>query len=212
MPTENQQPEKISTSDAGLEERASLTILLEGKLSALCEMDPRFLPQHVTFLNDPEVSRYLRTRPPVTLEHQTQWLAQAAQDPTKKIFGVFAKEAGKMRFVGVSSFGDIDPVSGGARSGTIIGNKNFWNKGIATESRILQLHYGFSKLGLKFALGHAVGPNVASQRALERIGYHLLEKRPQARTVDNVSYDEYVYKITREDFNIKWGAQFPDKD
>ncbi|TSC85833.1 MAG: GCN5-like N-acetyltransferase [Parcubacteria group bacterium Gr01-1014_8] len=209
MSAENPEPEN-TPQESTFESRSGLNILAEGQRTALCEMEERLLPSHVTYLNDPEVNRYLRTRPPVTLEHQKAWLQRSAHDVTAKVFSVFAKENGdKFKFIGVVSFRDIDPATGGANGGAVIGDKAYWKKGIASEARILQLHYGFSKLGINWVLGHSIDPNVASQKLLEHVGYTLIEKHNAARVVDGVAYDEYVYKISKEEFYAKWKDQLP---
>lgn len=201
-------PQGSSAPDPYLEKREDLNIIVEGNLCALTEMDERHLPQHVAFLNDPEVSQFLRTRPPITLAHQTTWLKKMQQDPSSKVFAVFAKEAGDtFKFVGVIDFHHMDPITQETSSGTVIGEKTYWKKGIATEARVLQLHYGFSKLGIEWARSRTIAPNIASQRLLEGIGYQLVETKPGARIVDGVPQDELIYKLTKADFYLKWGAQ-----
>lgn len=180
-----------------------MRILLGGTRSLLCEMEEEFLPLHVGFLNDPEVSRFLRIRPPVTLGQQIAWLAQAQNSPSMRVFAVLVRDPHPM-FVGVVSFREIT-ADGGARSGSVIGDKRYWRRGIATEARILQLHYGFTRLGLLWVRGYSLRPNIASQKLLERVGYRFIEERQFARLHDGRYYDELVYLITKEEFYAVWG-------
>jgi ribosomal-protein-alanine N-acetyltransferase len=53
----------------------------------------------------------------------------------------------------------------------------FWGQGLATEAGRASLQYGFEELGLGRIVGVAHVENRASQRVLEKLGMHLLERK-----------------------------------
>lgn len=48
--------------------------------------------------------------------------------------------------------------------------KKYWNKGLATETALKNIEYGFNKLGLEKIVGRAIKKNIASVKVLEKIG------------------------------------------
>ena len=55
-------------------------------------------------------------------------------------------------------------------------SKLYWGKGLATESAIAGLDYGFNSLGIEKIIGIVHPENVASQKVLEKIGLRFQEQ------------------------------------
>jgi len=55
-------------------------------------------------------------------------------------------------------------------------SKPYWGKGLATESAIAGLDYGFNSLGIEKIIGIVHPENVASQKVLEKIGLRIQEQ------------------------------------
>lgn len=55
-------------------------------------------------------------------------------------------------------------------------SKPYWGKGLATESAIAGLDYGFNSLGIEKIIGIVHPENVASQKVLEKIGLRFKEQ------------------------------------
>ncbi len=55
-------------------------------------------------------------------------------------------------------------------------SKPYWGKGLATESAIAGLDYGFNSLGTEKIIGIVHPENVASQKVLEKIGFRFQEQ------------------------------------
>lgn len=53
--------------------------------------------------------------------------------------------------------------------------RKFWGKGIATESALAALNYGFEELKLKEIYGGAHVDNIASNKVLQKLGFQLIE-------------------------------------
>lgn len=73
-------------------------------------------------------------------------------------------------------------------------DKEFWHKGLATETAKGILNYGFETLHLKRLICLIDPGNIASQRVAQRIGMKL-ERRVDGIAGDN--FPTYIYSITR---------------
>ncbi len=177
-------------------------IIKEGRRVLLATMEEDYLPLHVKYLNDPQVNRYIASRPPFSLEQQREWLAgkQAAQD---LVHAILLKDA-IPAFIGVMELGSIDRTTGTAISASIIGARSLWGQGIAREARLMQLHIAFRELGLIAVLSKTVRPNVRSRRFLESVGYEIYHVAQDARTIEGTPQDELWYCVTPERWLPHW--------
>ena len=75
---------------------------------------------------------------------------------------------------------------------------DYWGKGIATESSIMSLKFGFEKLDLNPILGFAEPENVASTAVLRKLGFILTKLAPYP-CEDNSKAFEW-YKLTKENY------------
>ena len=53
--------------------------------------------------------------------------------------------------------------------------KEFWGKGIATETALAALKYGFEELNLKEICAAAAPENIASNKVIQKVGFSFLE-------------------------------------
>jgi ribosomal-protein-alanine N-acetyltransferase len=52
----------------------------------------------------------------------------------------------------------------------------YWGQGLATEASQVGMEYGFNQLGLDTIIGITHPENLASQRVLEKLGLHFVER------------------------------------
>lgn len=175
---------------------------LMGHRCALGPLQEEQLPPHVGYLNDPEVHRFLRIRPPFSLDQQSSWLNRMRLSETDFVAGIYTKdpENDSVTFVGVNGLHNIDLVDQTAWSGTVIGDKRYWGHGIARESKLLQLGHAFNVLKLRWVWSSAVRENHRSRRFLRKAGYIQLGTHPQSRLIEGAYCDELLLGISRE----KW--------
>ena len=55
-------------------------------------------------------------------------------------------------------------------------SKQYWGRGLATESATAGIEFGFNQLGVREIIGIVHPDNFASQRVLEKIGLNYLER------------------------------------
>ena len=136
--------------------------VIEGERTRLEPPRPEFLPSYVRWFSDPEITRYLLYRYPLTDKGEAEWLERTATDEHKVLWSIVARTSG--RLVGNTALDHIDWRNRHAMSGTVIGEKDEWGKGYATESMRLRTRYAFRELGLQKVITTVIGPNDASRR------------------------------------------------
>lgn len=171
----------------------------KGRRCVLAEMSDDYLPAHTEYLNDTEVNRLINSKPPFTLFQQQRWIARIRK-ANGQIFAILTKDIstqdGEMIFVGVTELRSIDLNRRTAYSASMIGNKNYWRRGIAREAKLLHLRIAFEEMQLRAVFSNTISPNIASKRLLESTGYHLINTVPKSREVDGVYHDELLYCVS----------------
>lgn len=120
---------------------------------------------------DEEVSRYTADGGIVSKkEIERRIVENVLGDYEKYGFGRLAvelKEENKfIGFTGLKYLEDLDEVDLGYRF-----MKDYWGKGIATESGKACINLGFNKLGLKRMIGMVLPENTGSIRVLEKLNF-----------------------------------------
>jgi len=87
-----------------------------------------------------------------------------------------------------------------AESGIVLGEKDIWGKGYATEAMRLRTRYAFRDLGLETVYTYVVLPNDASRRALERVGYRQCGVWRRHHFVDGHWHDAWLGEILRDEW------------
>ncbi len=124
---------------------------------------------YIDWLNDPIINKYLEVRHIlVTLETQKTFIDQVNKSTDTYIFGIFVDGN---RMVGTVKLGPVDSNERSGGLGILIGDSNYWGKGIATEViKILCAEFQSANLLQKVIAG-AAEANVGSIKAFERNGF-----------------------------------------
>lgn len=69
--------------------------------------------------------------------------------------------------------------------------KKFWGKGIATETALVSLNYGFQTLNLDEIYAGAHIDNIASNKVIQKVGFNFIE------TFEYDGLPHYWYKISK---------------
>lgn len=148
------------------------------------------------WFEDLEVTRFVLLRNPPSPEAEKDFLEKVAKDPDH----VFWAVEHRGRLVGGTSIAQIDWKQGFGTTGTIIGDKSVWGKGIAKELMQLRAAYAFTQLPLrKLKSGYLEG-NEASARAQHAAGYKDVGRWHRDRYVDGKWVDHVLTELLREDW------------
>lgn len=76
-----------------------------------------------------------------------------------------------------------------------------WNKGYATQSAKVMIHFGFHKLRLRRITSTCDVKNIASYKVMEKLGMRREAHYRQNVWVKNHWRDTYLYAILKSEFN-----------
>lgn len=143
---------------------------IEGKnifLRRLTEEDVS--DDYVRWMNDPDINQYLESRFYTHTIESTKAFIRSVTNDNNYQFGIFVKETGQ--HIGNIKIGSINHYHKYGDIGFLIGEKDFWGKGIATEAIGLATDFAFNELKLHKLWGGAYSPNAGSVKAFLKNGY-----------------------------------------
>ena len=134
--------------------------------------------RYVSWLNDPEVSRYLETRwSEQTLATVTDFVQHVNASADSYLFGIFAGDgldgpgrAASGAHVGNIKVGPIHPRYRFADVSYFIGERSAWGRGLASDAIRTAVRVAFDRLGVRRVQALLFEHNVGSARALEKAG------------------------------------------
>ncbi|MDO9486776.1 MAG: GNAT family N-acetyltransferase [Sphingomonadaceae bacterium] len=138
-------------------------------------------PDHVTeayvgWLRDPEVGRFLESR---FAEHDmasTRAFVGEMLDSDRNLFlGIRSRALG--RHVGNIKLGPIDTRYRTAEIGLMIGDREAWGKGLATQAIGAVADIAAEELGLRKVTAGCYARNIGSERAFVRCGFAIEGRR-----------------------------------
>jgi ribosomal-protein-alanine N-acetyltransferase len=173
--------------------------VIQGSCFRLRPPRPEEAAVMIAWFEDLEVTARLLRRWPPSLEEEQEWLKKTAADPNT-VFWVIEHEG---RPIGVTAIEGIDWVNGRGRTGTLIGDKSCWGKGIASEVMRLRADFAFRELPLrKLQSGYLEG-NEASRRAQAATGYREVGRFQGQFFREGRWLDEILTELLREDWEKK---------
>ncbi len=122
----------------------------------------------VRWLNDPEVTRYMTLTAGVTIGMEEEWFQKVQKRDTDFVWAIHDE---RNRHIGFTGLHAIDWRHRRATSGTVIGEKDAWRRGYGVDVMRVRTKFAFETLNLHRLESEAYDGNVASQKALERVGY-----------------------------------------
>lgn len=123
---------------------------------------------YVAWLNDPEVNRFLESRFALhSLDSVRAFVAYQRSSGCAIFYGIWSMNE---THIGNIKFGPIDDHHLTSDLGFLIGNRNYWGKGIASEAISLMVNFGFD-CGLEKITAGSYENNIGSTRALQKAGF-----------------------------------------
>ena len=158
-----------------------------------------YAPAYMRWFADRAVTRYLVVRHPTSLKKQEEWIERMAASADDVLWAmVRAADGGLIGNLGLHRIGWRNR---NAELGYVIGERDQWGKGCATEAVKLATAYAFLELGLQKTFATVTVGNEASRRALEKNGYRQCALFRRDRYVEGRWYDLWVGEILREEWD-----------
>lgn len=157
--------------------------------------------RYYAWLNDPEVYQFLETRfVPRSIENIADFVRRMDSCENEPFFAICTKDSDL--HVGNIKLGPINWHHRNADISLLIGDRDYWGKGIASEAIGLITDYGFKMRNLNKLKAGCYAENIGSAKAFERCGY-LREGLLRSHAISNGRcHDVILLGITACDY---WG-------
>lgn len=125
---------------------------------------------YLAWMNAPEINRYLESRfQQHSRESLLAFVESVAKDPRNLFTGIFLRADD--RHIGNIKLGSIHPHHRHAEIGLIVGARDCWGQGYATEAIRILTDFAFDTIGVHKIIAGAYAGNEGSARAFEKAGY-----------------------------------------
>ena len=145
--------------------------LLQGKHIYLRNVVPDDVNEaYCQWMNNPATNKFLESRFYThSIESLREYIVNKQGDNLNAFFAIVLKD--EDLHIGNIKLGPIDSNHHLADIGIMIGEKDCWGKGYATEAINLVVGYAFDTLGLHKVTAGCYAPNKGSIRAFEKAGF-----------------------------------------
>jgi len=136
----------------------------------------------------------------VSEEYERQWIINAINNNKEVRLGICLKE--NKELIGLTSIIDIDWINRSAQCSIMMGEKQYWGKGIGSESSMLLLKFAFYERNFERIWAHILESNIGSLKMFEKCGYKS-EGLLRNSVYKNGRYqNQVVMSILRDEFDI----------
>jgi RimJ/RimL family protein N-acetyltransferase len=176
--------------------------VLGGKLVDLRPPKPEDATAMISWFEDMEVTRFLMIRNPPSIDFEREWLERMSREPNDIVWVIEQKDA----IIGTTAIHAIDWRNGFGTTGTVIGDKSAWGKGLGRELMRLRADYAFTELPLRKLKSGYIDGNEASARAQAANGYREVGRWHRDRFVDGDWRDHVLTELSREEWEKRRGG------
>ena len=170
----------------------------EGEKVRLVPLDrEKHLENALRWFNDPEVTQWLETGDwPLTRGAEEEFFRAAERNDRVSV--QFAVENLEGEHVGFSGLRSIDWQSRVAVSGSVIGNRELWGRGLGTDAANVRNRFAFEVLGLRLLIATVIADNGASLAMLAKAGYTEVGRVPERYWKRGAYRDQAILVLRRE--------------
>jgi len=170
--------------------------VIRGKLVTLRPPTVEEAGPMVGWFEDSEVTRFLKLRYPPSIEGEKEWIQKMSKGPDDVIWAIQLRN----QLIGVTGIHRIDWQKQRGTTGTLIGDKEAWGKGVASEVMALRTLFAFTQMPLRKLNSSYMEGNTASWRAQEKAGYREVGRRREQEFRDGAWHDEVLTEVLRSDW------------
>lgn len=158
--------------------------------------------RYAQWLNDKEVCKEnSHGRVHNTIEMTRAYIESVDNAENIAAFAIMTKKENK--HIGNISLGNISWENGSGEISILIGDKDYWGKGAATEAYRLVIHHGFDFIGLHRLYSGMTARNKAMMKVCEKAGMEQEGISKEAFFKDGVYTDIVHYGIINPDHSHK---------
>lgn len=155
---------------------------------------------YLEWLNNPVINEGLATKN-YTFNKLREYVNLKIKDPLCHFFAIVTNNGNK--HIGNIKLDFYDKDANLYELGIMIGDKNYWNKGIGYEACFLMLNYAFDTLNVRKVWLAVYENNPHAKKLYEKLGFVLEGCLRKHICVKGVYYDKYLMGIFREEWEQK---------
>jgi len=178
-------------------EEVGVDVFIDGEKIALIALNLERVSLYCKWSNDPVCRKYLRNIIPKTIE-EFKKLLEPMKGVNQIVFNIYYKSDKKV--IGSIGLNLINWFNRNAKIFYIIGEREYWGHGLATEAVLLILNYAFQELNLHMIYACVMIPNIASIRVLEKLGFTLEGTFREESYIDGMYHDTKRYSILKNEW------------
>lgn len=135
----------------------------------------------------------------ISSEKEKEWVRKVIFDNERMVLGICLKESNKL--IGTVNIQEIDYINRSCHVPILIGDKEEWSKGYATEARMLALRFAFYERGMNRVWATVIDTNTASIKMNEKCGFKREGVMRQSVYKDGAFHDQIIMSILRDEFD-----------
>ena len=170
--------------------------VLKGDHVTLRPADDSDPPRFVPWFADIEVTKYLGRPSAVALYQEIDFFKRVGESKNDVFWMIEADGEA----VGATGIHGIDWRNAHGTTGIVIGAKDRWGKGIASEAMRLRTRYAFRELNLRKLSTEVFSENAASRRALEKAGYRTVGIQREHFFTRGRHHDVWLGEVLRDEW------------
>lgn len=149
---------------------------------------------YLKWMNDPEINKYLESRFTThTIDSLKDFVNSMNNSENNVLFAIVDKESDT--HIGNIKLGNIHPIHKYADIGLIIGDKNYWGHGIATNAIKLVCEFAFDELNLRKVFAGVYENNIGSIKAFEKCGFKKAYVKKDNYYFEGKFIDAFVFEL-----------------
>lgn len=142
------------------------------------------------WINDPEVNKYMiGLKIAKTVEEEIEWIKNIQNNPNEEVWSIFIKENDKI--IGNVGFHELDNPDNNYRIGIVIGEKEEWGKGYATDAFKVAKKYLREEKAAKTINLTCHVDNIPAQKVYKKSGFEI--KGTQKKDNEDMYYLELKF-------------------
>lgn len=177
------------------------TWMFDGKLVRLREYRKEDIPLRLSYINDPEVLKYLEPGIPypVTLNEELRWFDSISAFKDTYRFAV--ETVSDSNYIGDCGINSIDWKNSNAGVSIFIGNDTYRGKGYGTEAMHLLMDFVFSQMSINKIRLQVYSFNERAIRSYEKCGFKTEGVLRQEIFRNGEYFDVIAMGILRNEYN-----------
>ena len=153
--------------------------------------------EYISWLNDPEINRYLESRFLLqTKETIQEWVRSTISSPTRMLLGIFSNQ----EHIGNVTFYMIEPIHKCLRVGITIGRRDLQGQGYGQEALNGVVRYVFETLKYNRIEAGIYSNNEASLKLFQKAGFYQEAVFKNRVYFENKMIDMFLFVYLKENY------------